>query len=374
MRASSFVASAVATFVLLAPAAAGAEDPKAAGFEPAFDETLGEAPWSSGWVPGGFSPLNVKIDASIGDRLIIDMDGEGIYDWDTQQLRLVGMEDGGDFSYGLIIGFGAGVQLTFPISIESDLIGPAELPVPVSETFDPYLLVGNADRPIETGIQIGPIDVLTQSLDFGPVTGTINIAVQVNLAAVTFETERIDFALSEGGEAIASMTIEGDPIDLALDEPAEGESAELWGTVFGTLDVDAEIIFLPTVVVEALGQEFEIGPFDLPIEFPISNQTIEFPPALMAFEGPTPEPDPEPEPTDTDDGEESDDMGETEDDGGEGETDDDGRTDTDTGTGDGPGQDLDDGCGCASDPGPGGFAMTILGLLGLGFALRRRDD
>lgn len=357
------VLGAAATLVFLVSTSALAADPESQPYDPSYEGNIVNYSYDSDWVPA-MSPLQIRLQAAFLDEVYADMNGEATYDWDDETLTFSGTPNAGSFRYDIGVELTTSVQLNLGATqIPADVVGPIDIKLPTTTLYDPYLLPGNPDRPVDGSTSL-TVNALDSDLNFGnAATGNVTIDIQVDFIGLNFRADQIDLSETEAGPVVDSVTMEDEVLDYTLAAPTAPETADVYAAMTGELNAMTSIHFLPSVTVTPTGgAPITIGPFDLDVNFPVVNQEpIVFAPELIAFEGPTPEPPGTSETSET--------SGETTD-GGESEsTGDDSGTESETETSGDPGVDGGDGCSCSSEGerAPVG-ALALFGLL----ALRRR--
>ena len=287
---------ALAAAAAIVPQTAAAEV-ESAEFSPAHLQQLvglDDFTYDSDWFPAD-APVQLRLIVHAGNSVMIDMPGEGLYDWDTEELTFEGEPGGGRF--GVDVGFTLESLVRFDVAgltWESDIIGPYDYAV-ISETeFTPYLLEGNPDRP-------AMIDDMTD-----PVT-LVEVPVTPDIIVASGHLD-IDIYLIIEGE------LRGDAIEVATLDPKaqweaifeEGGAATLYpgpgplpdpfsvdGVLFAELTTEPTIVLKPTLVMTILGKDYEIADIDIPVTIPAFEDTIQFSTINMNFPRPPPPPEPE---------------------------------------------------------------------------------
>jgi MYXO-CTERM domain-containing protein len=354
-------ASLFALVLVLAPALASAQQPEERDDFDAFYENqlLGfdDFGLDTGWIPNG-SPVQMRFYASAANTVASVMTGDAFYDWETQQLRFVGAQNGGYFSYDVGLELFAGVKVDVAlVQWESDLLGPYNFAVDELAEFTPYLLAGNPDRPAIITSQTDGVTVASVPLvpDLLILSGNLDIDVAVDIEA-SLVCNRIEVI----GPDEAVFVIEGESVFV---DPGEGpDDLALEATLFCQLVTMPSLIVRPHLVMTIGLDDYDIGGIDIPVDLPAVDEEVAFDPVALSF--PRPEP-----PTGDSDGGTGEDDGGGETDGGESE----GGTDGDAGLDDGRGS--DDGCNCSSQgSGDGGVLGLGLLALALGGVRRRRTS
>jgi MYXO-CTERM domain-containing protein len=328
-------------------APAGATTTSVSPYPTAYSEQVidvDDFDYDSDWQPAD-SPIQVRLVIHAGNTITIDMLGDAIYDWSDGTVLLEGQPDMG--SYAVDLGLSITSSLRFDlmgVEWEGEVGEPIEFLVEDWVAFEPYLLPGNPDSPLDVTTEVEKQTVVDYSaLDLYVASASLQVAISGNLNT-WFETTRVTLTRHGVDGGVAELLAWAEPQPLALEDVAPldsaGATAQLEGDVVFTPDLHA----WPTVVVEVFGTETTLAEFDIPIELPVVEASWIFDPADLLFERPEP-------PVDTGDTGAEDDMGDT------------------TDTGDTSGVDKP-GCGCSSGGGAGlaGLAWLLLGAA----VLRRR--
>jgi hypothetical protein len=361
------LAALVCAATLSISASAHAADPESQPYAPSLETSIVSYPYDSDWVPAN-SPLQFRLQAAFLDEVRAEMEGEATYDWDDETLVFEGTAGQGSFAYEIGVELTASVQIDIAgLIIPADVVGPIDLKLPTSVTFDPYLLEGNPDRPADASTTL-TVNAIDQALDFGmAATGNIHVDVQVDFIGLNFQSNQLDVSENEMGAAVLTTNQEGEVFDYILEAPVEPETVDLWALLTSEMNAETSIHLLPSVSVTPTGgAPITVGPFDLDVNFPVVNaEPLIFPLEQIPFEGPTQEP-----PGETGGGEsgDGDDGGGESTESGESGTETSGESSTETGD---PGQTTaGDGCDCRSSAGGRGSASFL--LLGLLVWRRRR--
>ncbi len=281
---------AVPTALTARPAAAAVAE---APYSPALDHTVTEFPWESGFIPSG-GPLQINLGAAAFQRAVLELPGHAEYDWDATEILFRGDLEAGQFTNVL------GAEVTATVAIDAFGImtqvevGIWNIEETAGGTFTPYLLPGNPDRPVEVAEMIGPFQLVQTPFDIGPATGTLTIDYAFDVPGISFAGDHIDVRTEggSGGAADAQVALElvAEPLVFPTAEP--GGIADAYGTLYGTFNSEVALHLYPTVTVEVMGVPFDIGPFDLPVDFPlVSDDTLVFEELEMSFDVPE-QPDP----------------------------------------------------------------------------------
>jgi MYXO-CTERM domain-containing protein len=163
---------------------------------------------------------------------------------------------------------------------------------------------------------------------------------------------------------LATVTAEGEAVSLLAGPGPLPDPLQVDGTLVCELSTDVTIVLKPTLVMEILGQKFEIADIEIPIELPPFADILRLGPVAMSFPRPPPPPEPE---TGTSDGDSHGySSSDSDSDPGDSETPTSGDepttdpTTTNTSTdADDPGADDDGGCDCRSAA-PSPLALLLL--------------
>lgn len=351
------------SLVALLPAVALAA-PQPSTFGPSATWRPTEFPFESPYVPAS-GPLRVKIGAVAFQEVDVTMTGDAVYDFDDELLRYEGREGGGNFRNTL----GAEITVTIAIAafgIETEIeLGIWDISEIAELGFDPYVLPGNATRPLTLAENIGPNTLVDEPIQVLGAPANIAIDYMFEVPGISFAGTQIDLDAAEGpGDALASHTQELEQRNVQFADAAPGETVSAWATMHGEFSSSLVLHVYPTIEIQVLGQPIAIGPLDIAVEYPVvTDEPVVFDDIELQYdvpEAPAPEPEPEPDPDTTGGGGDEESSG--------GEVEDDATTgggDTSGGTGFGLGEDAG-GCGCTSDRRGGGLAsLLLLGLLGV---------
>ncbi len=371
----------IALMVGVVTALVGAEahaETDADNFNPQTTFRPNEFPWTSG-------PISLILGASIAfnasayHEIDIEMLGEGEYDFDAQTLTFTGEADGGTMENAL--GIEVSVTVDVPVFGTFD-VGLYNIEETADGTFSPYLLPGDIERPFGVDEAIGPNDLIDTAFSIGTFDITLDVDWVLNIPGIEYRSERI--LLTDGEDSVIANEVgvyenEDESLDLILPDAAPGETSEMFGTLYGTLDAEVAFIF----IINATINEIPVGPVEVPLDYPVNEGLeIEFPVELISFDVPeAPEPGTS---TGAVDGSTTDEPA-ADSSGGDSDSDSDGTTTGDpidpssTGGDGSTGGGLpaapspsDSGCGCTTNTDAGGFAW-LLGLFGLTMLRRRRD-
>jgi MYXO-CTERM domain-containing protein len=353
-------ALAAAGLLFALPGTAAAEGPEeSSDFSPDYEQQLlgfEDVGVDTGWIPNG-SPVQMRFFAAAANTIAMGLPGQAHYDWRTQQLRFEGDPNAGYFEYKVGVEIFASVKVDVDfVQWESDILGPYDFLFDEAAMFTPYLLEGNPDRPATITEQSDAFPLASVPIvpDIIIIAGNLDIDLFIDIHA-SFQCNRIE-VLGPDGEIVDFVT-EGESIEI---DPGEGpEDLIMPATALCQLQTEPTLIINPHLVMEVIGQEYDIAGIDIPVDLPVVDDEVAFDPIDLEF--PRWEPDP---PT-------GDTGGETGgDEGGLDEVGD------DTGTG-GTGDDfggeyVDDGCNCTTTKNGQRGGLVMLSLFALAGLRRRR--
>ncbi|MCH9686434.1 MAG: hypothetical protein K0V04_33685 [Deltaproteobacteria bacterium] len=338
-------------------------------FEPAYAEDLvglQDVDFDSGWFPAN-APVQLRIYAHAADSIVVEMSGDGIYDWDAQTLGFEGDPDGGSFRLDVGLELQASVRFDVAgIQWESDILGPWDYAITAEAPFTPYLLPGHPQAPVEIEDQTDGVTVASVPIvpNIVVASGNLDIDVSAELSA-QLAGVRIEASAADG---MTDVDAWGMAAPLSPDPGVDPFSVD--GVMVASLQAAPVLIVRPHLVMSILLQEFEIVGIDIPIALPPTDDTLTFEPETMEFDVP------EPASEDTTGGDDGSAEGGGQDAGADG-------ADGGTSTGGGSGGETDSegdpaccddapaGCGCHS-PGPGRTGGLAFGLWVLAVVRRRR--
>jgi hypothetical protein len=348
----------------------------AAPFAPSHQQQLvglEDFTFDSDWFPMG-APLQLRLIAHGGNSVTIDMPGAGQYDWSAETIQFTG--EAGAGTLAVDIGFTLDALVRFDVlglKWESDIIGPYDYAVIADAGFTPYLLLGNPERPVVIDDETDPVTLVSVPVtpDIIVAAGNLDIDIFVIVEA-SLEGDVIEAVTSDPELQLVSVVSEGEAVPLAAGPGPTPDPLLVDGTLVCGLRTAPTVVLRPTLVMEILGQKFEIANIEIPIAIPPFDDQIRFAPIAMSF--PRPPPDPGADSHGDSHGYSSSDSdtptsGDEDTGAGSGSTgDSEGRPDTfggsagEAGAG-GPG---DEGCACdVRTQGPGSAALLWLALLGL---------
>ncbi len=346
-------------------------------FEPSLERELvgfQDFDFDSGWFPPD-SPVQLRFYAHAADSVVIEMLGDGVYDWDAEAIAFAGDPMGGRFA--LDVGLELQATVRFDVAglhWESDFLGPWDYAVTSEAFYTPYLLPGNPERPVEIDDQTDGVPVASVPIvpDILVASGNLDVTVAADVTA-RLEGLRIEAsAMDEQGGMVDAAIVDAEGVASPLSPVPGAELLAVDGVLVAGLQTAPVLIVRPHLVMSILGQDFEIFGIDIPIALPETDEALVFDPEQMLFDAPEPPPSAD-----------SGGVDESGEGGGEGATSDAGEgggstgegpggTEADTDTEGSPGGvDEPTGCGCRSGaPAPAG--ALALGLLALGLVRRRR--
>jgi hypothetical protein len=343
-------------------------EPATDRFEPRMQRDLvglEDVDFDSGWFPMD-SPVQLRFYAHAADSIVIEMLGDGLYDWDAETIAFAGDPMAGWFLLDVGLELQASVRFdVLGIQWESDILGPWDYAVASEAFYTPYLLPGNPESPVEIHDQTDGVPVASVPIvpDIIVASGNLDVTVAADITArlegVRIEATAMDDAGGMGDAAIVDA--EGVPSPLTPTPAADPLMVD--GVLVAALQTAPVLIVRPHLVMSILGQDFEIFGIDIPIALPETDDQLVFDPEPMLFDAPDPPPG-------ADSG-----LDESGEGGGDGATDADagstadatGGTGTDTDTDGSPlgGEDLAGGCGCQAPAGGSGWALLPWLLAGL---------
>jgi len=357
--------------VLLAPRAARAE-PALAPFAPVHEQQLvglDDFTLDTDWFPQD-APLQLRLIAHGGNSVQISMPGQGRYDWDSETLDFLGDPEAGHL--GVDIGLTLDAKIRFDVlglQWESDILGPYDYAVIAEDGFTPYLLPGNPERPVSIDDETDPVTFVSVPVtpDIIVAAGNLDIDAYVIVAA-SLVGDSIEATTLEPAPQLATVLAEGEAVSLPAGPGPLPDPFQVDGTLVCSLSTDITIVLKPTLVMEILGQKFEIADIEIPIDLPPFADQLRLDPVAMNF----PRPPPPPEPESSSDGDSHGDSSSASDsDGGElpttGPTTDpttgDATTDTGSAEAGGAVPQGDEGCGCTTTDAPVGPRLLALALV-----------
>ena len=352
----------------LAPSPARAEV-GVAPFAPTHDQQLvglDDFTFDSDWFPMN-SPLQLRLIAHGGNSVRIDMPGAGLYDWSAGAIQFAGDPEAGKLAVD--IGFTLDALVRFDVlglKWESDIIGPYDYAVIAEDSFTPYLLLGNPERPVVIDDQTDPVTLVSVPVtpDIIVAAGNLDIDIYVIVEAA-LEGDAIEALTSEPELQLVTVVSEGEAVPLPAGPGPAPDPFVVEGTLLCGLRTAPTVVLKPTLVMTILGQDFEVADIEIPVAIPPFNDQIRFDPLAMEFPRPAPVGDSEGDShgyssSDSDSPTTSDTAGATADPGSS-------SGDAASGAGEAggaqPGE--DDGCGCDVRRPDAHAGLLLLALLGL---------
>lgn len=358
--------------ILLGAASTARAEEAVSAFSPLHERQLvglDDFSYDSDWFPAD-SPVQLRLVVHAGNSVMISMPGEARYDWAGETIRFAGDPEAGE------IGFDIGLEIESKIRFdvlgaqwESDIIGPYDYAVIAGETYTPYLLQGNPERPVMLDDETDPVTVVSVPVtpDILIAAGNLDIDVFVIIQG-SLAGQAIEVSASEPEQPLAIITEEGASAALSAGPGPEPDPLAAEGVLVCDFATAPTIVLKPTLVMEIFGKSYEIADIEIPIALPPFDETIRFDPVALSFPRP-PAPDVG---TTGSDGDSHGMSGGDEPTGGSAtassSTGTSGLADTDSATG-GAGSGDDDGCGCRSD----GTSAPLAAIALLGLRRRRRQ-
>lgn len=364
----------LAPLALLAPSPARAE-PALAPFAPLHMQQLvglDDFTFDTDWFPQD-APLQLRLIAHGGNSVNISMPGQGRYDWDAETIDFLGDPDAGLLAVDIGLTLDAKIRFdVLGIQWESDILGPYDYAVIADDGFTPYLLPGNPERPVSIDDETDPVTFVSVPVtpDIVVAAGNLDIDAYVIVAA-TLAGDSIEATTLEPAPQLATVLAEGEAVSLPAGPGPLPDPLAVDGTLVCELTTDITVVLKPTLVMEILGQKFEIADIEIPIDLPPFADQIRFDAVAMSFPRPPPPP-PDPETSDGDshgfsssdsEGDEVPTTGAT-DDFTTGDSSGDAATDTSNEAGGAVPPDSE-GCACTSTRAPGRADLLALVLVGL---------
>jgi len=262
----------------------------AADFSPVHTQQLvglDDFTFDSDWFPMN-APLQLRLLVHGGNSVQIDMPGEGRYDWEAGAIHFVG--DLGAGRLGVDVGFTLDAQVRFDvlgIKWASSIIGPYDYAVIAGDSFTPYLLAGNPERPLTIEDQTDPVTLVSVPVtpDIIVAAGNLDIDIYVTVAA-SLAGHMIEAATSDPQLQLVTVVNEGEATPLAAG-PGPGPLV-VDGTLICGLTTAPTIVLKPTLVMEILGQKYEIANIEVPVAIPPFDDQVRFAPIAMSFPRPPP--------------------------------------------------------------------------------------
>ena len=355
-------------------------------FDPQTSFRPQEFPWESGWLPED-SALQINLQAAAYQEVDIRMLGDGEYDHDVQTLTFIGDPDGGTIENALGIEVTAVVGIHGILGIDTEFeVGLYTIEETATGIFTPYVLPGAPVRPIVVSEAFGPNNLVNEDFTIPgfDIPGNLNIDYTLNVPGNEYSS--INIELNDAADDTAAPMLvgdydqEGEHLDLILPNATPGQDSSLYATLHGTFSSEISLVFEITVTIEISDIPFEIGPFEVVLDYPVvQDLPVEFGEEQLLYTVPE---IPEPATSSDDGGVDASSSSAGESSSSDSDSDSTTSGEPPASTGDAP-PDSDteggipadnipgrsNGCGCASGNGAG--AVWSLLLLGL-WAVRRR--
>ena len=258
-------------------------------FEPRMSQDLvglNDVDFDSGWLPAD-SPVQFRFYAHAADSIIIEMLGDGIYDWDAATILFEGAPMGGWFL--LDVGLELQASVRFDVAgfqWESDILGPWDYAITSEAFYTPYLLPGHPEAPVTINDQTDGVPVASVPIvpDIIVASGNLDIDVAADITAA-LSGLRIEASHAEAG-AIVDASLVPSPLPPVLG----ADPLEVEGVMVASLQTAPVLIIQPHLTMSILGQDFDIFGVDIPVALPETDDEIVFDPEVMLFEAPEPAP------------------------------------------------------------------------------------
>ncbi len=288
------LALALCPLLALVPAFAHAEVADA-DFTPIHTQQLvglEDFTFDTDWFPMD-QPLQLRLIVHGGNSVDIVMPGDGSYDWGAGAIHFTG--DAGAGHFGVDVGFTLDAKVRFDvlgIQWESDIIGPYDYAVITGDNFTPYLLPGNPDRPVVIDDETDPVTLVSVPItpDVVVAAGNLDIDVYVIVEA-TLAGQSIEASTIEPSPQLVVVTAEGESVPLGAGPGPTPDPLVVGGTLVCALTTAPTVVLKPTLVMEILGQKFEIANIEIPIALPPFDDAIRFDTITMNFPRPPATPD-----------------------------------------------------------------------------------
>jgi MYXO-CTERM domain-containing protein len=264
-----------------------------APFAPVHEQKLvGLDDFTLDWFPMN-APLQLRLIAHGGNSVQIDMPGVGNYDWAAQTIAFVGDPQAGRL--GVDVGFTLDALVRFDVlgvKWESDIIGPYDYAVIAEDDFTPYLLINNPDRPVVINDQTDPVTLVSVPVtpDIIVASGNLDIDIYVIVEA-SLEGHVIEANTSEPELQMATVVFEGEAVTLPAGPGPLPDPLLVDGTLVCGLATAPTVVLKPTLVMEILGQKFEVANIEVPVAIPPFDDVVRFAPVAMSFPRPPAAPD-----------------------------------------------------------------------------------
>ena len=253
---------------------------------------LDDFTFDTDWFPMD-QPLQLRLIVHGGNSVAIVMPGDGTYDWDAGTIHFTG--DAGAGQFDVDVGFTLDAKVRFDvlgIQWESDIIGPYDYAVISGDSFTPYLLPGNPDRPVVIDDETDPVTLVSVPItpDVIVAAGNLDIDVYVIVEA-SLAGQSIEASTIEPAPQLVVVTAEGEAVPLASGPGPTPDPLVVGGTLVCALTTAPTVVLKPTLVMEILGQKFEIANIEIPIALPPFDDAIRFDTITMNFPRPPATPD-----------------------------------------------------------------------------------
>ena len=239
--------------------------------------------WDSGWVPPSFDEIQVRLTFHLGCSFYADLVGDGVLTWPpSMDLFFEGEPNGG--LYGMDIGLQFEGRLKIDIDIDIfdiDWEGPIpflptiDLGFFEEDTFDPFLLSGNPERPVFLQGRIPRFQLLELGLNdlIGIPDDIASLELAIEMDA-TFDSYFGGMRI-ETSDHNRSIYEEGEK--LRVNPPGEPKY-EVDATYYGMVSHQAILFLYLTARVELIYGlfEFEFDIFEIPVPMPDMTDTWEF--------------------------------------------------------------------------------------------------
>lgn len=284
---------------------------------PAAASTTSSSPYATGWVEQVIdvddfdydsdwqpadSPIQVRLVIHAGNTIAIDMVGEAVYAWSDGTVVLEGLPDDGLYTVDLGLSITSSLRFDLMgIQWEGEVGDPIDFTVEDLATFQPYLLPGNPDSPLDVTTDVEKQTVVDyNALDLYLASASLRVDLSGSLRT-WFETVLVTVTPTDAdGTASLVEAALPEPLGLAPVEP--GETATATAQLEGDVLFEPDLHAWPSVIVEVFGTEYTLAEFDIPIDLPVVEDRWIFEPEPLAFERPEdPAPDDTGEPGDPDD-------------------------------------------------------------------------
>jgi MYXO-CTERM domain-containing protein len=343
-------------------------------FEPRLERELvgfEDVDFDSGWFPPD-SPVQLRFYAHAADSIVIEMLGDGLYDFGAETIAFAGDPMAGWFLLDVGLELQASVRFDVAgIQWQSDILGPWDYAITSEAFYTPYLLPGSPEAPVVIDDQTDGVNVASVPIvpDIIIASGNLDVSVAADitasLAGIRIEATAHDGMGTPGDVAI----VDAEGVPSPLSPVAGADPLAVDGVMVASLQTAPVLIVRPHLVMSILGQDFEIFGIDIPIALPETDEALVFDPEPMLFDAPEPPPAAD---TGLDESGEGGAEGATDADAGSGSTTD-GASGTDTdGSVSAGAEDALGGCGCRSTGPRGGTGgALVMMLVALGIVRRR---